>query len=157
MQRRLLVNYRLAALAGGRVFPGWQHRARFDVQERAGRYRIEVRSRDGATGIRVCAHRADTVMPGSVFTDLAAASRFFRCAPLGYAATPTEGVFDGVELSTDGWGLTPAHVDDAYSSFFDDPVRFPPGTITVDSAFLMSELDTGWHPQPRLLATTSTG
>jgi hypothetical protein len=144
---------RLAALVGGRAFPGWQHLARFDVREADGRYRIQVGSRDGAVRIRICARSADTVMPGSVFADLAAASRFFRRAPLGYAATPTEGVFDGVELSTDSWALTPAHVDEAHSSFFDDPQRFPPGTIALDSAFLMGGLDTSWHPQPGLRAT----
>jgi hypothetical protein len=101
----------------------------------------------------VHAHRADTVPPGSVFPDLAAASRFFRCAPVGYAATPTDGVFDGVELGTDGWALAAAHVDEAYSSYFDDPRRFPPGTSTLDSAFLTGGLSTRWHPRPKLLAT----
>jgi hypothetical protein len=146
---------RLATLVGGRVFPGWQHHARFDVSEGAGAYRVEVGSDDGAVRISVRARRADTVMRGSVFTDLAAASRFFQDAPLGYAATPTEGRFDGVELCTDGWTLTPAHVDEAYSSFFDDPVRFPPGTATVDSAFLMGGLTTRWLPRQPLLAVSA--
>jgi hypothetical protein len=145
---------RLAAAAGGRVFPGWQHHARFQVEEAGGRYRVEVQSRDGAVRIAVAAHVADGVMRGSVFPGLDEASRFFRCAPVGYAATPTEGVFDGVELGTDGWELRPLHVDEASSSFFDDPDRFPPGTATLDSAFLMAGLATTWHPQRKLLATT---
>jgi hypothetical protein len=91
-------------------------------------------------------------MAGSVFADVGQASRFFRSAPVGYAATHNAGVFDGVELGTDGWGLEPLHVDEASSSFFDDPARFPPGTAILDSAFMMGGLATTWHPQPKLLA-----
>ena len=143
---------RLATLLGGRIFPGWQHHARFDVQEGDGNYRIEVGSDDGAVRICVHARTAQTVQPGSVFADVAAASRFFRCAPVGYAATPTMGVFDGVELATEGWTLTPAHLDEVSSTFFDDPLRFRPGTIALDSAFLMAGLVTRWRPQRPLLA-----
>lgn len=148
---------RLASAAGGRLFPGWQHLARFDVAEDNGHYRIRVQSRDGAIRVVVATHVVDYVMAGSTFADLEAASRFFRCAPIGYAATPTEGVFDGVELSTDTWCLTPLEVDEAESSFFDDPARFPPGTVVLDSAFLMSGLATTWQPQRRLRLDLTRG
>lgn len=144
---------RLAAMAGGRVFPGWQHLARFIVDEHDG-FRVQVESRDGTVRIVVAAHVAEMVMPGSVFADVEGASRFLRCAPVGYAATPTDGVFDGVALGTDGWGLEPLQVEEASSSFFDDRARFPPGTATLDSAFLMDGLATTWHPQPKLFAPT---
>jgi hypothetical protein len=93
------------------------------------------------------------VVPGSVLATPDQASRFFRCAPVGCAATPAEGVFDGVELGTDDWGLEPLDVDEARSSCFDDPVRFPTGTVTLDSAFLTAQLTTTWRPQPQLLAS----
>jgi Uncharacterized conserved protein (COG2071) len=149
---------RLAAIAGGRVFPGWQHLARFQVEESDGRYRVRVDSRDGMVQIEVSAHVADGVMPASVFPDLEAASLFFRRAPVGYAATPTEGVFDGVKLGTaDDWGIRPLHIDRAFSSFFDDPARFPAGRATVDSAFLMEGLATTWEPQRKLRTTALVG
>ncbi|MFN2608421.1 MAG: hypothetical protein ABR511_11125 [Acidimicrobiales bacterium] len=91
-------------------------------------------------------------MTGSVFTSTDDASSFFRCAPVGYAATPRPGAFDGVELGTCGWGMTAMAVTDARSSFFDDPGRFPPGTATLDSAFMMEGLETTWRPQPRLVS-----
>jgi hypothetical protein len=147
---------RMAAVAGGRVFPGWQHLARFDVEEHDGRYRVEVESRDRAVRIVVAAHQSLGIMPGSVFADVEGASRFFRCAPLGYAATPRDGVFDGVALGTEGWGLTPLHVDEAASTFFDDPARFPAGTASLDSAFLMGGLATTWHAQPKLVVAASS-
>ncbi len=148
---------RAATLAGGRLFPGWQHLARFKVEEGAGRFRVHVESRDRAVEIRVAAHVADTVMAGSVFPNLDAASRFFQWAPLGYAATPSPGVFDGVELAADGWEMRPLQIDESSSSFFGNPRRFPPGTATIDSAFLMGGLDTTWHALPKMLAATLPG
>jgi hypothetical protein len=143
---------RLSALVGGRLFPGWQHRARFDVRESGDRYEVRVASRDGDVSVEVEAWLSDGPMPGSVFATVDAASAFFRSAPVGYAATPCDGVFDGVELGTDGWNLEPLHVERASSSFFDDGTRFPPGTATLDSAFLMSQITTRWRPQPQLVA-----
>ena len=145
---------RLSALAGGRLFPGWQHPARFRVEERGDRFRGEVDSHDGVVRILVAGQVAGDLPPESVFADIDSASRFFRCAPVGYAATPTPGVFDGIKLETAGWQLWPMRLDEAYSSFFDDPCRFPAGAAVPDSAFLMGGLATTWHPQPRLRATT---
>src|SRR6266566_3609160 len=96
---------RLAALAGGRLFPGWQHLARFRADAHEGRFRVQAASRDGMVRILVAGHLTDDLAPGSIFTDLGAASRFFRCAPVGYAATPADGVYDGVKLETAGWTL----------------------------------------------------
>jgi hypothetical protein len=146
---------RLASVLGGRAFPGWQQRAHFRVDERDGCYRIEMRSRDGEVRVSVAARRSDELMPGSVFGNLDGASAFFRCAPCGYAATPTDGVFDGVVLSTEEWTIAPLQLDEVSSSFFDDPARFPPGTAVPDSAFLMAGLDTTWRAQPELRAVTA--
>ncbi|HWC11341.1 MAG TPA: DUF2071 domain-containing protein [Acidimicrobiales bacterium] len=146
---------RLASVLGGRAFPGWQHRARFRVTEGEGSYRVEMSSHDARARVSVAAHLADDVMPGSVFGTLDEASAFFRCAPCGYAATPADGVFDGVNLSTKGWGMAPLHLDEARSSFFEDDGRFPPGSAVPDSAFVMAGLDTTWRPQPDLRVATS--
>ena len=143
---------RLAALAGGRLFPGYLHLARFRTREDDEGFRIQVASRDGIVRIEVEAHLASDLQPGSIFPSLEAASGFFRCGPAGYAATPADGVFDGVELETDGWTLQPLRLDMVASSFFDDRHRFPAGSAVPDSAFLMSGLSTVWHPQPRLRA-----
>lgn len=90
-------------------------------------------------------------MAGSVFTTVDDASAFFRCAPVGYAATPQVGVFDGVALAAEDWRIAPLHLDEVRSSFFDDLARFPQGTAVPDSAFLMTDLSTTWRPQPRLV------
>lgn len=144
---------RFSALAGGRLFPGWQHPAIFRVTERDASIRVEVTSRDGAVRIVAAGHAASDVPPGSVFADVGSASRFFRCAPIGYAATPTPHLFDGIKLETEGWQLCPLRLDEAYSSLFDDPRLFPAGAAVPDSAFLMGGLATTWHPQPPLRVT----
>ena len=139
---------RVAAFAGGRLFPGRQHRADFRVHEAAGHYRVELTSRDQQTQVVVAAHMAAAVMTGSLFEDTAAASAFFRSGPVAYTATPQRSTFDGVELRTESWHLRPLQVDDIRSSYFEDPGRFPPGSAALDSAFLMADLTTTWHPQP---------
>ena len=141
---------RMAAVVGGRAFPGWQHRSRFVVEEDEGAFRVEVRSPDGDVRVIAAAHRDDEVMAGSVFRSVEEASAFFRCAPVGYAATPTDGAFDGVALSTDEWAIAPLHLDEVRSSYFEDPGRFPPGAAVPDSAFLMAGLHTTWRPQRAL-------
>jgi hypothetical protein len=141
----------LTAAVGGRLFPGWHHRARFRVEESEGCYRVEMASTDGQVDVVVAAHRDARVMPGSVFDTVEDASAFFRCAPVGYSATPEQGVFDGVALTADGWGIAPLHLNEVRSSFFD---ALPPGSAVPDSAFLMAGLATTWRPQPALFAPT---
>lgn len=145
---------RLATIIGGRMFPGWQHRARFEVTEGDGRYRIEVASRDREVDVVVDATISDGLMPGSLFANIADASRFFQDAQVGYAATPVEGCFDGVELGTDHWAMTPLQLTELHSSFFDDAGRFPSGSAVPDSAFLMSGLTTTWSPQRPMTTIT---
>jgi uncharacterized protein YqjF (DUF2071 family) len=141
---------RLTVAVGGRVFPGWHHRARFRIEEGDGRFRVEMASDDGDTSVVVDARRAAALSAGSAFANLEAASRFFRTAPLGYSATRRTGSFDGVELDVDGWSFEPLRLDEVKSSFFDDPGRFPPGTAVLDSAFLMVDLATAWRAAPPL-------
>lgn len=147
---------RLTVALGGRAFPGWHHRADFEVDEGDGSYRVEMTSRDGGAWVVVAAHRADEVMAGSVFGSVEAASAFFRCAPVGYAATPAAGVFDGVRLTADDWVIAPLHLDEVGSSYFDDRAQFSSGAAVVDSAFVMADLATTWRPEPKLVASAGS-
>ena len=124
--------------------PGWHQRARFTVSEHADRYRIHYCG--AGAEVTVAAHRAEQVMAGSVFGTVDEASAFFQGAPVGYAATPAAGVFDGVELTTDRWQMAPLQLDEVSSSLFHGPAFVP------DSAFLMAGIATTWCPQPDLVA-----
>lgn len=138
---------RLTVALGGRAFPGWHHRTTFKVDERGGRYDVKLTS--VGVDVAVVAHATTGVMAGSVFASVEEASAFFRCAPLGYAATSTAGVFDGVALTTDHWAITALHLDEVRSSVL-DPLGVP------DSAFLMAGIGSTWRAQPPLMATAGT-
>jgi hypothetical protein len=148
-------NSRLTALAGGRLFPGWHHRARFDVEESDDRYSVKLTSHADGCRIQVAARLSDVVMQGSVFEDIGEASRFFRDASLGYSVRRHGACFDAVELTSQDWRLFPLTVEQAASSYFDDTGTFPPGSIELDSAFLMRTLDTTWSAHLPLQYTST--
>jgi hypothetical protein len=142
---------RLAALTRGLVFPGLRM-ARFRVEERDGRYLITAQSPAGNMRIAVDARVVSKLPADSVFASVDEASEFFRLAPAGYSATPVPGVFDGVALETSYREKRPLRVDSVRSSYFDDPRLFPPGTATVDSAFVVTGLAT-WRPLAPLVTS----
>jgi hypothetical protein len=149
---RRATSSRLTTLAGGRVFPGVHHRARFRVEEAGDRYQIALVDLDGGAHVRVAAALAADLPRDSVFGSLATASKFFERGSLGWSATRRPGVYDGVELRTLGWRIEPARIEAVASSFFDDPRRFPPGTAVLDSALLMRDLASEWYNRGRLAA-----
>jgi len=139
----------LNAMAGGRVFPGTHHRAAFDVQEGDGRYVVAFRSEDG-TSLAIDARDTSIWDKSSVFPDLNAASQFMRRGSLGYSPARDAGAFDGLELRTASWEISPLDVSDVTSSFFMDRSVFPEGSIRFDSALVMKNIDHEWHAAPML-------
>ena len=135
---------RLNAWAGGRLFPGKHHHARFDVDENDHRLSVAMTSDDGEASVSVTARVADDLPAGSIFASLADASGFFERGSLGYSATHDPDRFDGLELRCQGWQVTPLNVDSVASSFFDDAAAFPPGSVAFDCALLMRDIDHQW-------------
>lgn len=143
---------RLNTLVGGRLFPGVHHHARFRVEEDLDRLSVALDSDDGRTHVAV-EGRVSADWPGtSVFRSAAEASAFFECGSLGYSASRTDGVYDGLELRTFGWDVVPLAVERVESSFFEDERSFPPGSAAFDSALLMRNLVHEWHGRPALSA-----
>ncbi|WP_344572648.1 DUF2071 domain-containing protein [Winogradskya humida] len=141
---------RASALAGGRVFPGEHHRARFTVAEDERDLRVGFRSVDntGAVGVHV---RVSPTWPGSaLFGDLAEASEFFRQGCAGYSETTGGRVLDGIELRTESWAVEPVEVADARSTYFEDPALFPAGAAELDGALLMRNVPVSWHSLPSM-------
>jgi hypothetical protein len=139
-------------LTGGRLFPGLQRRARFQVREGPDGISLAVNSRDGRTRIAVRASLGQSLPATSVFGSLGEASEFFRHGSLGYSSTGRPGSFDGMELRATGWRVEPLAVDSVESSYFDDPARFPPGSIAFDSGLLMRSVPHEWRARERLTA-----
>jgi Uncharacterized conserved protein (COG2071) len=136
---------RLNVLAGGRLFTGVHHHAHFRVDESADRFHIEIDSDDNATRVRLDATIAQSLPDDSVFDDLPVASEFFRGGSLGYSISNQPDRLDALELESFTWNVRPLAVHRVESSFFDDPDRFPTGSIHFDCALLMRGVEHEWH------------
>jgi hypothetical protein len=140
----------LNVLAGGRVFPGTHHRARFSGRETARQVELTVVSDDAMTRIAVRGATVETLPCDSIFQSLEDASRFFQAGSLGYSPSGQRNRFQGLELNCHNWQMTPLAIEAVESSYFDDRSRFPEGSIRFDSALLMRDIEHEWHGQPDL-------
>ncbi len=143
---------RLNTLVGGRLFPGIHHHARFRVAEHEDHYELSMESDDRRVHLAIAARLANRLPADSIFRDLDEASVFFQRGSLGYSATRETGVYDGLELESFGWRVEPLTVERVQSSFFDDRLRFPSGSVRFDSALLMRRIEHQWHNRPSLAA-----
>ena len=146
----------LNRLAGGRIFPGVHHAAHFRVWETGERFKLEMRSDDGAAFVRVLAHVAAQLPGHSVFRSVAEASDFFRGGALGWSARPAHHEFDGLELRCNEWRVEPLAVERVESSFFSDRKLFAPGSAVFDSALLMRGIEHEWVGRGRLTTNERT-
>lgn len=131
--------------AGGRLFPGEHHRARFDVREGSESIDFRMESDDGKVSVRVRGRLGGSFAGTPCFTSLAEASAFFEPGSVGYSVTSDAGRLDGVELRTQGWSVEPLAVEEVQSSYFSDETIFPKGSAVFDCALVMRNLGHEWH------------
>lgn len=139
------------ALAGGRIFPGKHHLARFDVKEENGHYHIGFTSTDH-TSLTVDARSTNEFPATSVFRTLENASAFFAGGAVGYSPNRRQSL-DGLKLQTYQWQVSPLQLLQVSSSFFEDTTVFKEGSVAFDNALLMTRIEHEWHtltgcPQP---------
>jgi hypothetical protein len=132
-------------MAGGRLFPGSHHAARFQVSDNAQRISVGVGSDDGAMTVSVSGRPTDTLPNNSIFHSVEEASAFFQAGSLGWSPTRDGRQLEGLELHCPAWHMTPLAVDEVESSFFS---KLGPAAF-FDSAFLMRNLDHEWHASGR--------
>jgi hypothetical protein len=132
-------------LAGGRLFPGEHHRARFAVNESTDRIDLSMQSDDRAVSVAVRGKLGGALPSYSCFSSLAEASAFFEPGSVGYSVTRDSGRLDGIELRTHGWVVEPLQVEEVHSSYFSDEARFPKGSVEFDCALVMRNLGHEWH------------
>jgi hypothetical protein len=135
----------LNTLAGGNLFPGAHHHATFRVHEQGDHYRVAVDGDDRRTHLVVEGDVACELPKTSAFRSLEQASDFFERGSLGYSVTRRPGEFDGLELRSFDWQVTPLAIKKVESSFFGDRALFPAGTVAFDSALLMRGIEHEWH------------
>ncbi|WP_417366769.1 DUF2071 domain-containing protein [Flavobacterium beibuense] len=130
------------ALAGGRVFPGKHHMAKFNISEASGHYAISYTTND-ATSMNIEASEADVFNSNSVFGNMETASAFFKNGSIGF--TPCNSGLDSVILHTYNWEIKPLEVIKVESSYFNDTNLFPNDSIQFDNALLMQNIEHEWR------------
>lgn len=134
---------KLNSLAGGRIFPGVHHLANFTIEEDNGNYYVEFRSYDN-TFLKIRAQETTEWNENSIFNNLECASDFFEKGAIGYSPNNKTGCFDGLELETYNWQVTPLNVTEVSSSFFENEKIFPKGSVKFDNALLMKNIEHEW-------------
>jgi hypothetical protein len=132
-------------LAGGRIFPGEHHRARFDVSDDGTRVLLDMESSDQSVKVKVAATVVSELPAGSIFESTASASSFFEPGSLGYSATTGGHKLDGIVLRTDTWEVQPLCIESVASSYFSNPALFPAGSIDFDCALIMRNIAHEWE------------
>lgn len=94
---------RLNSWAGGRLFPGEQHHARFAVSDNEKRINFAMDSDDRKVSLRIAGEASASLPSTSCFASLAEASAFFEGGCLGYSATSDGSRLDGMILRTSKW------------------------------------------------------
>lgn len=136
---------RFSAWAGGRLFAGVHHWARFDVRETEDDFHIAMRSGDDSASVLVEGQTTTKLPEDSVFGSVAEVSRFFEEGSLGYSPQATSGSYDGLELRCFDWQAEPLAVSRVESSYFDDRGVFPDGSVAFDNALLMRGIEHQWR------------
>jgi len=135
----------LNRLAGGRLFPGEHHPARFAVSEVEHRITFNMESVDGSVRVMVVGAEAEALPGASCFGSLSEASAFFEGGSLGYSATSSGDRLDGLILRTTEWRVRALNVTEVESSFFSQAKQFPRGSVEFDHALIMRDVRHEWH------------
>ncbi len=147
-----IINY----IIGGRLFPGEHQRANFFVQDNGDTVDLRTRALDDSVSIELRGKTADTLPTTSIFSNLEEASDFFKNGSLGYSETSARKSLDGIQLITTRWAVRPFNAEVIKSSYFDDPLLFPEGTVEFDCALIMRNIEHSWHGASQLQLSRET-
>lgn len=129
----------IPVLAGGRLFPGVQKRARFVLNETNNRFDIGMT----ASGIDVS---VDVELGGdwssSLFPTVEAASAFHEQGAIGWSPKRHGDGIEPLELTSRQWAVEPGRVRSIRSSFFD---ALPAGSAVLDSVVIMRDIPFFWN------------
>jgi hypothetical protein len=137
-------------LAGGHLFPGEHHAARFQVRDAGENIELVMQSTDGSARVEIRARTTPALPASSRFASLAEASAFFEGGSLGYSATSSGKRLDGLVLHIRSWRIEPLEVESVFSSYFADTRAFPPGSVEFDCALMMRNVAHEWSSAPDL-------
>ena len=104
-----------------------------------------MRSADRRIEIDVVGRSAERLPEGSIFSSVGEASAFFESGSVGYSMTSSGNRLDGVVLKTESWTVEPLAVEQAHSTYFEDPAMFPAGSIVLDCGLIMRNIPHEWE------------
>jgi len=142
---------KLNSIAGGTLFPGIHHLAKFSVNESAKNYEVSFKS-DDDTFASIKAKQTEKWNSESVFDDLNCVSDFFKNGSIGYS--PDKNDYEGLELKTYNWEVSMLEVESVQSSFFQNKNIFPEGSVKFDNALLMKNIEHEWIGLKRIKTVT---
>jgi len=141
----------LNSLAGGRIFPGVHHHSRFEINDDQGEIQIKVIEKGNDTPlVDLSVTETETFPADSVFNSIEESSKFFENGCIGYSARPDSTKLDGLLLKVPRWEVSALEVESVNSAYFDNTKIFPAGSIHLDHALLMRDIDHEWHSQPMM-------
>ena len=135
---------------GGRVFPGIFEKSFFSIAESPDSVSVKIQRTDGTEEVSFAGHVAEHLSTTSRFESTEEAASFFSLGATGYSATREAHHYHGMELRSLSWKVEPMQVTSAYSSFFSDTNRFPTGSVELDCALVMRNIEHEWHSRPDL-------
>ena len=138
------------AFAGGRVFPGVHHQSHFDVKETEEVFQVEMTNRDGEAYLKIVGEKTDVFPQDSIFESLEQCSKFYQAGSVGYSPANVDKQYDGLELKTHRWQVTPLAVSESESSYFSNETLFPAGSAVLDNALLMQGIEHDWNSRQTL-------
>jgi len=134
----------LVRLAGGRLVPGVQKRARFRSSVGGDLIHLELDS--PATKVSADVELTDEFRSELWRDDLHAASEFFRCGSVGWSPSH-EGTLEALQIDTVGWKVVPAIALSVESSYFD---ALPAGSAVVDCVLVLRDVPFDWSIPERV-------
>jgi hypothetical protein len=135
----------LNRIAGGRLFPGRHGRAHFvvtDARNEGGDLALAINGEDGLA-IDVRGRPTERWPERSVFANLVESSEFYAQGVRGWSPTP-DGELEAVDLCVPNWRCEAFEVSALASSYFADTERFPAGSVELDHALFMHDIQHSW-------------
>lgn len=130
---------RLVSLLGGRLFPGVQGHATFDIAERENGVTFSAATSGGEADVSVDVEFRPDWRPTPAFGSFDEVSEFFRRGSCGFSCG-ADGTLERMELRTLEWNLTPLEVHSWRAPFYQS--RWP---VELDGALIMRRVAHEWH------------
>ena len=136
---------RIVQMLGGRAFPGPHGSGQFEVFDNGARVDMAIKTKEGRCDVAFSASVSTEWSATSAFSSFSDASEFFRKGDCGFSCSLNEERLEGIQLRTLAWEMMPMQVSSVRCAFFEDPSRFPPGSVTFDCGLVMRGIPHEWH------------